>query len=407
MRLRSRWLSVLAVPATAGGLTAQTIVDLPADDRLLSATLDQVYRIGSAGATAAWEQFSAIEGVGFDEAGNLYLLDTTEGGGGGRVVVVDSSGEYVHDFGREGGGPGEFSSAAQIVVWPDGRVLVEDVIRPGYHVFRPGGDFERTVREPGTGTVRRPRLRPDRTRPMTLVGMDEGVIARVDMSGEEVTDNVLVEPWNPTGMGIRRVATGEGDRFSVLPSEWGFKPDILLDVLPSGGIAYADSSSYAVKVTDPGGVVVRILRRPIRPLPVTEAMKRAVRERRLAVVSEHQYTRAGGGGVPPQLAPMLDGLRETQMARVENMQFFPEVPVLSGLRTTWEGTLWVQRSTAPESEETGPIDVLSPEGRYLGTLAAAIPMPHAFGPNGLVAFLDADAFDVPVITVRRLDSRVR
>ena len=47
----------------------------------------------------------------------------------------------------------------------------------------------------------------------------------------------------------------------------------------------------------------------------------------------------------------------------------------------------------------------------MGTLTpgtAALPdMPDAFGPDGLVAFLDTDAFDVPVITVRRLPPEIR
>ena len=34
-------------------------------------------------------------------------------------------------------------------------------------------------------------------------------------------------------------------------------------------------------------------------------------------------------------------------------------------------------------------------------------MPDAFGPDGLVAFIETDEFYVPVITVRRLSQRVR
>jgi len=63
--------------------------------------------------------------------------------------------------------------------------------------------------------------------------------------------------------------------------EWGFEPGLLFDVLPSGGVAFSDSSAYAIKLTDPSGAVARILRRPIRPLPVTESMRREERERRL------------------------------------------------------------------------------------------------------------------------------
>jgi len=90
------------------------------------------------------------------------------------------------------------------------------------------------------------------------------------------------------------------------------------------------------------------------------------------------------------------------------MRFHPEVPVLAAIRTTWDGTLWIQRSAEPGVEEPGPVDVLAPDGRYVGTLAPdVLRMPRAFGPGGLVAFVEPDEFDVPVITVRRLPPEIR
>ena len=104
----------------------------------------------------------------------------------------------------------------------------------------------------------------------------------------------------------------------------------------------------------------------------------------------------------------LNALTASQEAAVENMRFYPEVPVIAAVRTTWDGTLWVQRSAEPGAEEPGPIDVLTPDGRYLGTLAPdVLEMPAAFGPGGLVAFVETDAFDVPVITVSRLPPAIR
>ncbi len=90
------------------------------------------------------------------------------------------------------------------------------------------------------------------------------------------------------------------------------------------------------------------------------------------------------------------------------MQFHSEVPVIAAVRVTWDGILWVERSTEPGNNEPGPIDVLVPDGRYVGTFPAGrLEMPDAFGPDGLAAFVEADEFDVPVITVRRLPRQVR
>ena len=57
----------------------------------------------------------------------------------------------------------------------------------------------------------------------------------------------------------------------------------------------------------------------------------------------------------------------------------------SGLSVGGSATsvIWVQRC-GEEPVSAGPIDVLTPDGRYLGTFAAdATAMPRAFGPHAL------------------------
>ncbi|MDE2873888.1 MAG: hypothetical protein OXU69_14315 [Gemmatimonadota bacterium] len=104
---------------------------------------------------------------------------------------------------------------------------------------------------------------------------------------------------------------------------------------------------------------------------------------------------------------------------IENVRFYPEIPLVDDLRATWEGTLWVLRT--PEdgypSESVGlgrlagspaPIDVVTSDGRYVGTFPAPVAaMPVAFGPEGLVAFVEIDEFDVPTVIVKRLPDEVR
>ena len=144
---------------------------------------------------------------------------------------------------------------------------------------------------------------------------------------------------------------------------WGFEPDLLVDVLPSGGLAFSDSSAYAVKITDPSGARLRTLRRPVSPRPATEAMRRAARERRLEAI-----TVSRSGAPSPEADALLQGFVEARTAAIENMRFFAEVPVISTVRATWNGGLWVQRSGEPDPSEPGPIDVLAPDGRYVGSL---------------------------------------
>ncbi|WP_420633796.1 hypothetical protein [Candidatus Palauibacter sp.] len=404
---RTRLPAIFAGALGAVGLEAQEVVDLPAEDLPLSADFELVYRIGSAAAESDWEQFSSIRNVGFDGAGNLYLLDGTGVGAASRVVVVDAAGRHLNDFGRAGDGPGEFRTATQLVVWANGRTLVEDMMHQGYHIFGPGGGFERMVREAAGagmfGLAMRPGLRPERNELQAVIGTTGRSIIRIDMSSDEVGEQVLVAAWAPPEP---EEEDNPGDAKSRFDAVWGFEPKLLFEALPSGEIAFSDSSAYVIRVADPSGAISRILRRPIRPRPATDAMRRAERERRL---EERRNRPETWFGTPsPEIVAVVNDVKQAWLAAAENMRFFPEIPVIEALRATWDGSLWVHRDGAGVADETGPIDVLAPDGHYVGTFApGTLDMPDAFGPDGLVAFIETDEFDVPVITVRRIPAEIR
>lgn len=261
----------------------------------------------------------------------------------------------------------------------------------------------------GPGTLR-PGLRPEPTG-STLIGRYDRRIVRLEVSTGTAAERALVEPRmsrveveeDPEGDNLEDLAA------SVIGEIWGFEPDLLFDGLPSGGVAFSDSSAYAIKLTDPSGVVVRVLRRPIPPMQVTDAMARAERERRLGRWRSPRVARERER-VSPGAREFMNSFQAASTAAIEVMRFHSEVPVLADMRVTWDGALWVQRSLDPRSEGRGPIDVLSPDGRYIGTLTpgAGLPdMPSAFGPEGLVAFVETDELDVPLVTVRRLPSQIR
>jgi hypothetical protein len=120
---------------------AQETIELPREDRPLVLELSEVYRIGSADAVADWELLNVVGGAGFDETGNLYFLNSPH-----RVVAVDPAGNFLGQFGRAGGGPGEFGNPRQLDVLPGGRLVVTDMRRLALHVFSSDGTFERMVR---------------------------------------------------------------------------------------------------------------------------------------------------------------------------------------------------------------------------------------------------------------------
>ena len=67
------------LPGHVPALDAQQVIELPAEDRLLAADFEEVYRIGSFGGDE-WEVFGRVGGLAFDAAGSLYVLDSQAAG---------------------------------------------------------------------------------------------------------------------------------------------------------------------------------------------------------------------------------------------------------------------------------------------------------------------------------------
>ncbi|MDE2655821.1 MAG: hypothetical protein OXI71_18660 [Gemmatimonadota bacterium] len=414
---------LVAVPAAA-----QEVLELPGEDRLLELRFEEVYRLGTT-AGEAWEQFGNVGDIGFDGAGNLYVLDYQVE----RVVVAGPAGEFVREFGRKGEGPGEFEEVHGLAVMRDGRAVVSDSRRLVFHIFQADGRVGRTVRmdftvgvlrignfvtQPGADAIIAVPSAADEYMPSIspwlslsererLGGTSEmpppassHAIERMVLDGRWAETDTIAEGWMPA---IDEQATSawpkraQSERrlvfaalaFPVLFPDLHrvFRPDFHWGVLPDGSVTFADSSTYTVKIAAIGSGVVRVLRRPIRPEPVTNRIMRAERRRRL---DELQANAEPG-----------EDLRD-ERERIDNLEFHPVVPVIRGLATTWDGHIWVvRRGEEPLSD--GPIDVLTADGRYLGSYpAGATAIPDAFGPGGLVAFIETDELDVETVVVKRI-----
>ena len=383
------FITVLAVPA--GPLAAQEVVELPAEDRLLDAEFEEIYRVGSLDGDG-WDTFGRVARVGFDGAGNLYILDT----GAVRIHVVDLQGSLMRQFIGEGEGPGEFgdntASALEFAVMSDGRVMVWDLGRIGFALFGSDGEFERTVPIGGPHThfpmIGRIRAFPGMDR--VLATAEVGYLSR----GEPGPDDDAPAPFRYVqsyGLAgdevvIDSVAAGW---WPPVHPDGAFRPRLMADVLPSGAIVYSDSSAYAIKWAVPGGRVSRIVTRPFQPRPVTDRIRDDEIERRLEELGD------GGGD------PLRQAMIEWQRGQIEALEFFDEIPVVLDLRTSREGTIWV-RHRGDEGTEGRRIDLISADGRYLGTLGpGTTAMPDAFGPHGLVAFVETDEIGVQHVAVKR------
>jgi hypothetical protein len=366
-----------------------------------------------------WATFGEVGDVGFDADGNLYILDDQVF----EVTVVSPGGEFLRRFGGAGEGPGEIGQPMAMTVFPDGRVAISDLGKRAIALFDASGEWVRNVSVdltseglPGRdmtahpdgwvvsaqalrffmsegGEDGSPASRSPETRPVYLYPVSEG--------GEALE---LYGAWDPPDPpeedGTTVEAGGEGNRISLSMSALqAFEPGLHVTVLGDGRVAVVDSTTYRIRLFDPSGDPAGEWSRPIQPEVVTDRIRDMERDRQLSELageSGGEVTVLGGG---PGISFDATRLRAAMRERVEGMSFYPEIPVIAGIGADGAGRVWVERAGRLPGEE-GPVDLLSPEGEYLGSLpAGGIGIPAAFGPGGLIAVLETDEFDVATIRV--------
>ena len=375
---------------TAAVLHAQEVIDLPGEDHWLEPHFEEVYRIGTLFGEE-WQEFGRVPKVAFDGVGQLYVFDSQTL----HIHVVDGSGGLRRTLGGPGDGPGEIRRAQRFVVMPNGRVVVGDTGHLAYQLFDANGDFERRVRMglgDAGGTLWDFIPDPAGDALFSAVGSQMLLfvssgnapshttrpIERLDLTGEVVARDTVVDAWLPPG--VEWLMSGSRE-----PIEFG--PRMLLGVLPDGTVAFSDSSAYAIKLVRPGAGVHRILRWPLQPVRVTNRMKEAEKDRQRQ------------GPFPP-------GMERYERERIDGLVFSEVVSIVRELGVGWDGEIWVQRRGEEPIDDDGPIDVLTVDGRYLGSYrAGAVEMPDAFGPDRLVAFIEQDELGVQTVVVKRVLSR--
>ncbi len=432
---------LVAVLAASPALLAQEIVEVTGRDQRIDSDFNEVYRVGAVEGES-WELLGTVSHVAFDAQGNLYVFDRTGGMFSElRILVFDATGAFVREFGRSGQGPGEFHMPMNYAVLRDGTTIVSDMGHAAYQIFDPSGRFVRMVRSPaealgdGGGAFMGPSIRvsaPIQPDPLggavyaTWWGMSRSIggagadqptnrpITRLDLAAEAVQVDTVVRAWLPPrearnlfeGPSNVTLEGGNADlnqRLGRIARPSTFEPELLMGVLPNGGIVYSDSSAYALKIASPTGSVARILTRPFRPEPVTPRIEERYRELRGERAQNAISIPTGSSGTPPTTA----SLSRLPSFTLVDPPFYHEIPVLRSLSATWEGRIWVMRR-GDELIDDGPIDVMTAGGEYVGTYpSGATAMPDAFGPDGLAAFVELGEFDVSRVVVRRLPVEVR
>lgn len=392
--------------AAAGGL------DGP--DVMLSAVTEPVYTVGEA-VGEDWELLGRVASLSFDAAGSLYLFDA----GAQRIVVVGPDGEFARFVGGPGEGPGEFDEASAMAVLPSGRIAVFEFGLPGtFAILEADGTFVESLSVDATKAAPAAKMLPLPDGRLISTGGPRITLASTpdqDQEGEApppgyrpmdvfpldgADPGTFYHAWGPPPPKDSILVEVEAGMTINLPKRTALAPGLHWTVLSDGRIAIADSVGYRVKLVTPEGADAGRIERPIEPLAVTETVRDAVlaaARTEFAEMSSFGFTAASEMAMPP-------AMREAIERQIEEMTFPDGIPVVAGLAADREGRLWIERSSQ-DGVEDGPIDIVTPDGGYVGTLGPDGPrLPNAFGPAGLMAYLVEDDLGVQTIRVIRLTS---
>ena len=399
--------TVAAAVATLPAAGQQT-VKLTARDNMLRERPADVFTVGTVEGES-WEMFSGIRSVVFDAADNMYVLD----GQNSRIIVFDAGGRFVRQFGKKGGGPGELQAPLAMDLASDGSVVVSDVGNRSFVVFTSGGEYVRNVpfdeelgfpmamsADRSGGIIGRSMQRP---RPNGDPS-DRSVspIIRHSLDGAE-TRTLYRVPVTPP----RVMESGSSGRMAFMTMDPVFGPRPTFGVLPSG-IAVHHETGYSIHVLDMEGKPVRRITRDYTPRKVTKKDQEAWQEQR-------REEAANGGGPTVVMARTSGAGTSTSVGRpspgamtfnVDAVPFAEFMSVVTSIRTDPQGRIWVQRRDR-DGGAAGPVDLVTSEGRYIGTLPAQA-LPNAVSASGLAAWVVTDdELGVERVVVRRLPASWR
>jgi hypothetical protein len=327
--------------------------------------------------------FGSPQGMLLDGAGRIHVLDRQAR----EVRTFDADGRHLRSFGRQGQGPGEFTSPDAIRILPGGEggeggesggIVIRDQQGARFSVFTAEGEFVSSwplasgfmtgtpFQVVGGSRISNPSLR-DVGRPLAEW---EHVRVRYAPGDPSRPDTVPIPDALSTPAQIR-VESETGSATYLVP----FSPRMVWAELPDGSLAWGTSDRYSILVDRGSGEFLRIERDTDR-LPVDPDQAAAERARLTAAARNMdpswRWPSVDVPTVHPWFSTLLPGedgtlwvVRPTPSVEEENPVYNPENP-MSG------PTRWVQ----PE-----PVaDVFDADGRYLGPVRLPRGFASARGP---------------------------
>ena len=339
--------------------------------------------------------------------GSVLVFD----GQANALRQFDSTGTFVPNFGRKGGGPGEFGQVNGIARRADGSVVVWDATGGRINAYSDTGAFLSTWRVPMTGHFGQNMLWSDdegRTLSWVVLTREEkdftrgarGVI-RYDAMGA-VIDSVAYPVWRePPPTLLARTPDGRGSTSFTFP----FAPYNVAVVSPGGGFVSGPGDPYVFYLTDRAASKPTRVELDFAPVAISETERR-----------EHR-------------AHVEHGLRRTDPGWTWTVADIPQnKPAYESIQVGLDGRIWVNVSTpgveipaaelspVPPGRESDPrfttrqptlLDVFTPEGRLLGRVAVPRRVAVLAMEGDHVYAVRSDSLDVPYVVRYRVSPALK
>ena len=321
-------------------------------------------------------------------------------GGDRKLLVYEPTGRLSTAFGRSGRGPGEFFRPVGMQVLPGDTIAIWSFMFGPVYYFDPSGTILRERRidlgalMAATRTESRkpgeiPWPLPDGSFGMSVHPVDwtrpdrSGVVYRAPIGFARIDSAYSVHSFGGWWDDLETLSSQGGDNlYSGVP----FATSAALTFGGKPLSAYAtNNDSYEVHQFSATGVLQRILRRSVDPVPVTDEEYeewRASAEERNLLRDWRKWDRVAG-----------------ELPRRHH-------PIIKGMRVDPEGFLWIL-DRVPYRGDTTDYSVFSPEGRWLGTVHVPAPGTFWIGEDFILARRVDHDTGVESVERYRLDRRGR